>query len=118
MTTFAYVLIAATALLLLGSGVAAFRSRLAAFALLGCAVACGIAAAGVAFSALDREIPPTAYAAVRQAAAEDAEVDAVAQWVLADNVITPAEYGQVAEAYRDRTGRELTDAGKATGRTR
>lgn len=120
MTTIAYVLIAATALLLVAAGVAALRSRMMAFAVLGAAIACGMAAAGVAYSALDREVPKAAYAAVRQAAAEDAEVDAIAQWILEDGVITPSEYGQVAETYRDRTGKDMNALikGKATEKAR
>ena len=107
-----YAAIALTGLLLVAAGVAATRDRTLALGLVAAALVSGVTAAVATAMALSGGIGPKGYHAVREAAARDPEVDAVAQWVLADNVITPSEYGQVADAYRDRTGRELNDLAK------
>jgi hypothetical protein len=105
----AYICIALTGVLIIGAGVAATRDRTLALGVIVAALVTGITAAVTTAIALGGGIGPKGYRAVREAAAQDPEVDAVAQWVLADNMITPAEYGQVADTYRDKTGRELND---------
>lgn len=112
MFTLTYIMVVATALLLVGAGVAAFRSRTVALMLIGSAILTGIASAVLSAVTLSGGVGPKGYTAVRRAAAADVEVDATAQWALADNTITPSEYGQIADIYREKTGRELNDLAK------
>lgn len=107
-----YLLLAVSAGLIATAGVVAFRSRTSALVILAFAFAAGVGAGVCALMALNRTLPPKAYRAVRQAATEDVEVDAAVDWVLTDNVLTPSEYGQVAQTYREKTGRELNDLAK------
>ena len=107
-----YLLLAVSAGLITTAGVVAFRSRTSALVILAFAFAAGVGAGICALMALNRTLPPKAYRAVRQAATEDVEVDAAVDWVLTDNVLTPSEYGQVAQTYREKTGRELNDLAK------
>ena len=112
MFTLTYALVALTAVLLVGAAAAAFRSRNAALVTVAMALIAGVAAAVTSAIALGEDVGPKAHKAVSRAAEMDVEVDAVAQWMLTDNVITPSEYGQIAEVYRERTGRELGELAK------
>lgn len=109
MITLTYVLLFLGAALVIAAGAMVARNRLAAFALLACAVMTGVAVIVTSSFAVSAHLPPSAYRAVRDAAAQDGEVDAAAQWALSDNEITPSEYGEIAQIYRERTGRELND---------
>ena len=112
MITLTYVLLVLTAMLVVAAGITAFRDRVWAMGLVAAALVGGIATAIVAAMALNGSLPPRAYEAVAKAASEDVEVDAASQWALTDNVITPSEYGQIAEIYREKTGRELNARAK------
>lgn len=109
MITTTYILVITTLVLLMAAGVVAFRSRIGAIGLIAAAVATGATSAVCGYMALEDGVSPAAYKAVEKAAAEDPEVDAAAQWALEDNRITPSEFGQIAEVYSDKTGRDLKD---------
>lgn len=109
MITTTYILLAITGLLVIAAIAMAFRDRLIAACIAGGAILCGVGSYVTASQALNARLPQAAYRAVQRAAATDPEVDAVAQFMLQDNVITAAEYGQIAEVYRDKTGKELND---------
>jgi hypothetical protein len=112
MFTFTYVMVATTAVLLVAAAIVAFRNRTVALGIIAAAILAGIASAVLSAMSLNSDIGKKGYRAVREAAAQDAEVDATAQWALTDNKITPSEYGQIADVYRERTGREINDLAK------
>ena len=104
-----YVLMALTGLLVAGGIALAFRDRTRAFMVMGAALVVGLLAGLSSHFALNEKLPPRAYDAVRKAATADGEVDAAAQTALADNVITPAEFAEIAQIYHEKTGKNLAD---------
>lgn len=104
-----YILLIVAAALIVAAVAVAFRSRFGALVLLALACAAGVSAGVAALIELNRDLPPRAHQAAMRAAGENVEVDAAVRWALADGVLTPSEYGQIAQIYREKTGRELND---------
>lgn len=112
MIIFSYIFIFLTGAMILGSLGVVLWSRTMAIWLLAGAVLCGTISFVITSFALTRAVPRTAYADVRKAGEIDPEIDAAVQWVLEDRELTPAEYGQIAQIYREKTGKELVDIAK------
>jgi hypothetical protein len=107
--TLTYVLLGLTCLGLLVTGGLFFYEKL--YGLISLSITCvvGVTTMIVGFIATDVVIGPKTMEAVKKAAMEDPEVDAVVQQSLEDNKINSREFSLISQVYYEKTGKQIVN---------
>lgn len=105
-----YLLMIATGIAIICAVIMAFRDRTKAIWFVCGAIMLAVGSIISSFRAIEQtELPPSVYEAARQAASQNAEVDAIVQSSLEDKKLSAAELGLISETYRETTGQEFRD---------
>lgn len=107
MLTLTYILLGLTFLGLFITGGLFFYEKLYGAIALSITVVIGVTALIVGSFAVDINIGPKTMEAVKKAAMEDPEVDAVVEQSLEDKEINAHEFSLISQIYYEKTGKEI-----------